>query len=207
MTAVLALLGCSNQPAVAAAVTHKAVDQALVAKEGIAVPGKLVRALHISDAAGEHILVVSALTGPSRKDPDYDKGRTDLDASYYSRSATRWVREWAIKDGVDCPVVDHEARFFPDQLSVTDLDKNGMAEVTVAYKIFCGGGIDEAVLKVILRQGEQKFAMRGTTRLEMPDGDSFGGAATYDKALSLPANAAFKKHIAAIRAKVVTTKY
>ena len=202
-----ALLLCGPLHAAPAAVAARPADKAQLREAGIAVPGKLVRALHITDGAGEHFLVLSSQTGPSHRQPEEADARTDLVAGYYSRGPSRWVREWAIMDGVDCPVLDHHALFFPGHVTVTDLDQNGMAEVTVAYKLFCGGGIDDDDLKVILRQGAQKFAMRGRTRSVMPGGETSGGEAAYDRLLSQPAYAAFKRHIASVRAQVVTVNF
>lgn len=202
-----ALLVWSPLHAAPAAVTARPADKAQLVKAGIAVAGNLVRAWHIADGAGDHLLVLSSKTGPSHQQPEEADARTDLVAGYYSRSASRWVREWAIMDGVDCPVLDHHALFFPGQVTITDLDNNGLAEVTVAYKMFCGGGIDDDDLKVIMRQGDQKFAMRGKTRAVMPSGETSGGEAVYDKLLSQPAYAVFKRHIEGVRAKVVTVKY
>lgn len=201
-----ALIGCGNRSATAA-VTAKPAEKALLTQAGISTTGKVVAALHIVDRAGEHLLVLTEKTGLAHSGPDSGNGRTDLNASYYVRSAATWAREWEIKDAVDCPGLDHIAQFFTQQVAVTDLDGNGVAEVTVPYKMFCGGGVDEATLKIILRQGKQKFAMRGTTRIEIPGETPFGGEATYDKALNAPANAAFKKHIEGIRAKVFVQKY
>lgn len=211
MTRLAMFAGMLMAPAMAIAtageVTVIPASQAVLDKAGIVMDGKLVAARKVRDRAGEHLLVLTQSSGPSRTQPDNRVERTDLAASYYSRGAARWTREWVVQDGVDCPSLDHTGEFFPDQLSVTDLDHNGMAEVTVAYKLFCGGGVDPAVLKVILRQGEQKFAMRGSTRIVIPGQPPLGGEAVYDKALSAPANAIFKQHISRVRARVVVEKY
>ena len=200
------LSGC-DRPAHAAPVSAKIADAALVEKQGVPVPGKLVRAMQVTDKVGEHLLVLATRTGPSQSPSRGKDERTDLNASLYIRRAGKWEREWAIQDAVDCPGLDHTASFFLEQLTVTDLDANGTAEITVPYKLFCGGGIDPATLKVIVRQGEQKFAVRGTTRIEVKGDAPFGGEAVFDKALSTPANAIFKNHIESVRAKVVVQKY
>ena len=203
-----ALLACSNPPAVAAPVGSSKADANFVRQQGIALQGELVTALSVTDKAGEHLLVLTQSTGPSQSTPRSGRAeRTDLYASYYLRASGKWAQQWTIRDFSDCPGLDHEAKFFPEDVSVTDLNKNGEAEVTVAYKLFCGGGIDESVLKVILREGEQKFAMRGTTIIQTPGNEPFGGEAVYDKSLEKPVNKAFKRHIAAVRDKVVVQKY
>lgn len=190
-----------------AQVTSKPIDGSTFARTRIGTPGTFVTGATVIDNAGEHILVLTQLTGPSLIEPGNANERTHLQAGYYSQSASKWVRGWTITDGVDCPGLDHTAQFFPKQVTVTDLDKNGMAEVTVAYKLFCGGGVDPATLKIIMRQGDQKFAMRGTTRIVVPGQAPFGGEANFDTSLSKPANAVFRRHIETVRMTVVTEKY
>ena len=130
--------------------------------------------------------------------------RIDLRATYYSESAKGWAEDWTIRDSVDCPELDSAAEFLPKGVTVTDLDRNGMAEVTVSYSMFCGGGVDPSELKVILRQGETKLALRGDTQVKVAEAPVRweGGANTPDKALSKPENAVFKRHLDKVWAQV-----
>lgn len=200
----LLLISAASLPA-HAAVQHAPVTPAFLKAERIAVPGKLVKAARIVDAGGEHILVVSLRTGTSSAEnatPGDDEERHELFASLYVRKANRWAREWLIQDENDCPIVDSSANFFPKYITVTDLDQNGIAEVTVPYKYFCGGGVDSSTLKVIMRQGAQKFAARGQTQLAGEPGMAYGGELVFDPSLSLKENAVFKAHLQFIRDKV-----
>ena len=102
------------------------------------------------------------------------------------------------RDGVDCPGLDVAAAFFAGAVAVTDLNGDGKAEVTVPYRFSCGGGVDSAQIKIILRDGPVKLSIRGQSRVELPDQAGFGGEHTHDKALLEPANAAFKQHLDAV---------
>ncbi|UOD28383.1 hypothetical protein INH39_23425 [Massilia violaceinigra] len=201
----LCLLLSSAAPLPAcAAVEHAPVTAAFLKTERIAVPGKLVNAARIVDAGGEHILVVSMRTGASTADnatPGNDEERYELSASLYARKANRWAREWLIEEVNDCPIIDSSANFFPKYITITDLDQNGIAEVTVPYKYFCNGGVDSSTLKVIMRQGAQKFAARGQTLVGTGD-TRFGGELVFDPSLSRKENAVFKAHLQFIRDKV-----
>lgn len=86
-------------------------------------------------------------------------------------------------------------------MTFTDIDEDGRLEVTVPYRMFCGGGIEPATLKVILRQGERKLAIRGQQAIRFPR-QTFGGEQTHDEALLAPRNAAFKRHLEAVWDKV-----
>ncbi|QEI04507.1 hypothetical protein FXN63_00675 [Pigmentiphaga aceris] len=171
-------------------------DAAFFASASFKPPAGLVEARQVLDISGRHILTLTRIEGPSREMPDPKRNeRFDLLVTYYEETPTGWQPAWTIKDGVDCPGLDGAAQFLSKGVTVTDLDRNGMAEVTVPYATFCGGGVDPAVLKVILRQGETKLALRGETELQFPGQPSMGGKNTPDKALLLPENAVFKRHL------------
>jgi len=172
------------------------VDAALLASLGITPTGTLAHARQVQDAGGRHVLVLTRTEGPSREMPDPNrKERIDLQATYYDESPTGWKQAWTIKEVVDCPGLDLAGKFLSKGVTVTDLDRNGVAEVTVPYMTFCGGGVDPGVLKVILRQGETKFALRGETELRLKGMAPAGGQYKPDKDLLLPANAVFKQHL------------
>lgn len=174
----------------------------------IPIVGDLVTSYGIVDRDGEHILVLTQKIGTSHIKENLARDeRIDLFAAYYKKTAKNWVQEWTLKDFTDCPGLDSGGGFFADFVTVTDLDNNGIAEITLPYKLSCGGGIDPSTLKIIMRQGREKFAMRGETRVETPGNEAFGGGAVYDNALLLPTNVVFKKHIDVVRKKVYIEKY
>ncbi|MDM5182041.1 hypothetical protein PO883_33240 [Massilia sp. DJPM01] len=189
---------------VAGALQTIPVAPGFLASERIPLRGTLVKAARIVDRAGEHLLVVTSRSGPSTA-PTATPGaleRFALFAALYTHKDKAWAQTWIIQDHVDCPGLDSSADFFPEYITVTDLDKNGMAEVTVPYKMSCGGGVDANELKVILRQGEQKLALRGTTLRNTRVSAPYGGEMTFDKALSLKENAVFKAHLTSLRDQV-----
>lgn len=196
----------------AAEVSSSNIGKSALLSEHIAVNGDIVTALTVQDKTGAHILVLSSARGPSRAQPSPGRvERIDLRASYYRKASTNgagsWTEEWTIKDGVDCPGLDVSAAFFAKQVTVTDLNNDGVAEVTVPYKMFCGGGVDSDTVKIILRQGAEKYALRGESLVRIPGQESFGGAYKADAALSLPRNAPYQKHLLAIWKQVYIRSY
>ncbi len=169
---------------VSQASTH--VDANFLATQHIAVQGDLVSAQRVTDKAGEHVLVLS------RKQAT---GAFKLNASYFTRGPTGWKQEWDIRDGVNCPGLDSDASFFPAATSFTDLNHNGRMEVTVSYRTFCGGGVDPYAIKVILRDGATKLAIRGESLVRFPGQPPFGGEHQHDRALLSLAYAAYKQHM------------
>jgi hypothetical protein len=176
----------------AAPPTFLPLDEKTWLQQGIKASGKVIKAGLVSDAVGEHLLVLS------EKSTTAKNGRVeryDLNASYYDRAANGWIVSWGIKDFVDCPGLDSTAAFFADATSISDIDQDGTAEVTVAYRMFCGGGIEPSTVKVILRQKDTKFAIRGESLIQLRGQPPFGGTSTPDKILLSPQNAAFKSHM------------
>ncbi|WP_431479142.1 M949_RS01915 family surface polysaccharide biosynthesis protein [Massilia eburnea] len=186
----LLVLAChSGQASDLAATTIPAAE---IGRLQVETSGKVVLGKKVSDALGEHILL---LTEKSLASQNGRIEHIELVATYYDLADGKWTPAWAIKDGVDCPGLDSAASFFADATTVTDLDKDGKAEVTVAYKTFCGGGVDPSTVKVILRQGKQKFALRGESLIKFKGQEAMGGTNKPDKALLDSDKAVFKRHM------------
>jgi hypothetical protein len=92
--------------------------------------------------------------------------------------------------------------FFAADVSFTDLNSDGRTEVTVPCHLFGGGGVDPHTVKVILREGSTKLAIRGASLMRHPGQQPFGGEHRHDKALLAPERAAYRKHMDAVWRKV-----
>jgi hypothetical protein len=184
------------------------VDPAWLAAQKIVSIGTVVSGLRIRDSNGEHVLVLARQAGPSPSRPK--SGRVEhieLRATFYVHAGAAWNPEWTIHDVVDCPNLDSAADFFPKAVTFTDLNSDGRVETTVAYHMFCGGGIDTHTVKVILREGATKLAIRGESRMFYPGQEAFGGEHQYDKALLQPDRAAYKRHMDRIWEAVSVFRY
>lgn len=180
-----------------------AIDAATLAAEAIRIDGELVGAWRIRDRDGEHLLVLTRKAGASPQKPQSARiEKIDLAAVYYRRHGDRWQHEWTIRDGSDCPGLDLEADFYTSDLAFTDVNGDGRTEVSVPYYLFCGGGIDPRTVKVILREGPTKLAVRGESRVTYPGQKPFGGEHQHDKALLAPERAAYKRHLDALWRRV-----
>ncbi|SFU83647.1 M949_RS01915 family surface polysaccharide biosynthesis protein [Pseudoduganella namucuonensis] len=148
------------------------------------------------DAKGEHLLVLDRKAMPAPTNPRSGRfGRIELNGTYHLRRPGRWTVEWKVHDFVDCRELDSEASFFKSAVSFTDLNNDGVTEVSLPYQLFCGGGVDSSTIKVVLREGPTKLAVRGESLVKLPGQAPFGGTHTFDRALLLPENAAYKRHL------------
>jgi hypothetical protein len=181
-----------------------AVDSAYLKNQGIPIIGQMVHAHKLKDLGGEHILALSRRDGLSMASPNRARiERIELLAAYHTRDHKgRWKQQWSIRDSTDCPGLDSEGDFFAGDVQFTDLNRDGIMEVTVPYHLFCGGGVDPRTVKVILRDGSTKLAIRGESELRFPGQPPIGGKHRHDKALLDPANSAFKRHLNAVWRKV-----
>lgn len=137
------------------------------------------------DGAGEHI-AGTAETGihvnPKFKH-ESDGQDAELFAYHYIKTSEGFKQLWKIYDYIkNCPV-DIEASFLGPPV-VTDLNKDGVAEIWIAYKTACHGDVSPVNLKIIMYEDIKKFAMRGRNKVDLGRGKTEGGNFLFDKAFN-----------------------
>lgn len=148
--------------------------------------GKIRNAVRWTDKQGEHI-VVTAETGKylSKKSENGEGMDADLSAQHFILKPGRSERTWVVNDRIkDCPL-DIQVAFIKNSFQVTDLDKNGVAEVWVMYKTACHGDLSPCDMKIIMYEGNQKYAMRGQNKVVYNEThESVGGEYKADEAFT-----------------------
>ena len=71
---------------------------------------------------------------------------------------------WKINDFVKDCEFDLETHFINEALTVTDLDENGVNEIWTMYRFGCKSDVSPWPLKLIMYEGNEKYAIRGETR-------------------------------------------
>ncbi|MCR5170499.1 MAG: hypothetical protein K6C33_08595 [Desulfovibrio sp.] len=100
---------------------------------------------------------------------------------------------WLVNDGVErCPA-DVDAHFAAKAPVTTDLDEDGLLEIWTGYVTRCAGDVSPKTLKIIMYEGRNKHAMRGTTLVEVEPGHFEGGTGEMDTAFRT-GPAAFRKY-------------
>lgn len=128
--------------------------------KAIKIRGKFVEAWKWNDKLGENLLLLSAtdITWNANE----DEQMIQLFAYQYCKKDTGYKILWKLNDIVEkCPV-DIIAEFIKGSASITDLDKNGIAETTVIYKLACRGDVSPADMKLIMHEDSIKYALRGS---------------------------------------------
>jgi hypothetical protein len=142
--------------------------------------GSLVQAFRWKDNSGDNVVVLSTEKGPSKNAPDGGYSDGALYAYHYLIAGDSLKQTWRVSDFVkECPV-DMFLNFVEKSFAVTDLNKDGTAEVWIMYKVSCQGDVSPVPMKIIMYQDNKKFAVRGTTRVKLSPDKYMGGGFVFD---------------------------
>jgi hypothetical protein len=154
-----------------------------------AIPKSITYKGHVVDAAkyshndGEHIIFTTETGITNSKGIDNDGLREAALYAYdYKLDDLKYTLTWKLYDFVEPCGLDIAAEYLPNTFAVTDIDKDGVAEIWLMYKTTCTGDVSPAILKIIMYQGNKKHAMRGETKVKLPGETSYGGKYTFDAA-------------------------
>jgi len=159
--------------------------------------GTVIEALKWTDVNGENILL-QAVTGHFNwKDYDTDSSdymmqdKSELYAYLFQKSNSdkTYNRKWKVYDYTECFGVDWFTGFVPKATTITDLNTNGIAEITLPYVSICRGGMDPGLMKIIMYEGTTKYALRGSTMLMCNSEHPYGGV--YKPSANLKSNKIF----------------
>jgi hypothetical protein len=144
--------------------------------------GNIVQAIRWTDNSGDNIVILTVTDKTQSKNAP-DDGYSDgaLYAYHYLLSGDSSKQTWKVYDNVkECPV-DMFLYFVDKTFSVTDLNKDGKAEVWMMYKVSCQGDVSPIPMKIIMYQDNKKFAVRGTTRVKVSATEYMGGEYSFDE--------------------------
>lgn len=136
-----------------------------------------VQSVHYRDHEGEGLLVLSRNDDQVRdEETDQDVDRVQLSATLYGRQDDDSFKpRWKIENDTTCAGLDLDVGFYTDVSGVSDLNNDGLAELTVASHAFCGGGVDPLELHVELREGQASYAINGQSLIAIEGEEPFGG--------------------------------
>ncbi|MDH7463905.1 hypothetical protein QEG73_21565 [Chitinophagaceae bacterium 26-R-25] len=143
--------------------------------------GHIVDAVKWTDSLGLNYAITTETGKHPSKGPDNEGFR---DAALY---AYRYVVRndstklaWRIYDYNEACEFDVDVFFLAKTFAVTDLDNNGVAEVWVMYRNACESDISPATLKIIMYEGNKKYALRGESQVQGSEKDYYGGTYKLD---------------------------
>ena len=153
--------------------------------------GKIKNAIKWSDKMGLNI-VITTETGiyeSSKFTHENDGGDAELFAYHFKKLNGSFKQTWKVYDFIsDCPV-DIVAKYIDNTFKITDLNNNGIAEIWLMYKTVCHGDVSPSDMKIIMYEGNQKYAIRGENKVMHGIDDNgnkmyFGGEYIIDKSFT-----------------------
>lgn len=137
--------------------------------------GTVVESLTWKDAVGENILIHS-ITGDykwMKTKPTADKGGGNLDDKsevfvYFfqkTKDDLEFKLKWRIYDFTECVDQAIYSGFIKIATTITDLDKDGVSEISVPYLLICRERRTPGKMKIIMYEGDKKYALRGNSAI------------------------------------------
>ena len=124
--------------------------------------GKMQDAWQWTDKLGDNIFITSYVAPYEHKDEFGQENQSSgLYAFHYVKKNSDYTLLWKMNDGVEDCSVDLTCEFMKGAATVTDLDKNGVAETKVQYALACRGDVSPAYMKLIMHEDTIKYALRG----------------------------------------------
>lgn len=204
-TAATAATAAPAQPAAGGFAVLPALPGSETDGLGIREPLKLV---HYRDTAGEGLLVLTRTdTRTHDADSDQDMDVATLTATLYGRATADapFVQRWQSESPTECEGLDLDAGYFLDQVGASDLDADGVAELTLASHSFCGGGVDPQQIVIELRRDNDVYRIDGESLVTI-EGDAPFGGERQDSASYKDAPPLFQKHMDAVWKAVYTRR-
>jgi hypothetical protein len=134
------------------------------------IKGIIIDGASFKDAEGENYVVLTELDN-GEKNGTQNK---TIYAYCFTKQDKAFVQKWLVQDNISGCEVDATCEFLPGSLSITDVDSNKIAETSFLYQLSCKGDVSPHSKKMIMYQGADKFAIRGSTILQTPAGTEGG---------------------------------
>lgn len=152
--------------------------------------GKVMGGAKWKDANGENLLIVTESEIQNTKDKEGNPAVTkDLFAYNYIVKSDGSTVLWQINDFIKDCAFDLSLNLNANSLTITDLNNNGIGESTFLYRMSCKSDVSPDDLKLMMHEGKEKYALRGTTQIKykangkmISDGGDYKVDSSFDKA-------------------------
>lgn len=156
------------------------IDSTKIPKE-IKYSGHITNSVKWTDSLGLNYVLATETGEYLIKDKNGDEFKNaELYVYHYVLKGDSLKLLWRIYDfNKDCGF-DLYVSFIDKTFKVTDLDKNGIAEVWVMYENQCTSDVSPAPTKIIMYEGNKKYAIRGENKVKISEKEFVGGQYTLD---------------------------
>ena len=142
----------------------------------IKVTGTLQEVWKWKDKMGDNLLITSSVIPYEDKNKNEygEVGYTgELYAAHYAGMNGNYQPIWSISEAEKSCPFDVTCEFIRDAISITDLDADLVAEITVQYKLACRSDVSPAVMKLAMYEDGTKYGLKGLMWLATSPDDKF----------------------------------
>jgi hypothetical protein len=144
--------------------------------------GKVIQSLKWIDKAGENLIVTSETGYFHNQTSKYDDANdAEIYAYHYIIKDRLATQTWQLYDyQKDC---DYEvyAGYIKNTFQITDLNKNGIGEVWLVYKLNCYEEMSPYTMKIVMYEGDKRYTLIGKNKVKTIDKGLIGGEFAFDK--------------------------
>ncbi len=153
---------------------------------GLKLDGEIVHGETWTDNRGENMLV---FTEKQTYDDEVEGpafSEYALHVYHYIKNVGKYELQGEEKDAQGDCGFENRARFMEEAVTITDLDKNGHAEMTFVYRLGCSSEASPDDLRLIMYENDKKFTISGNTNVRINANLELGGemktSADFDNA-------------------------
>lgn len=138
--------------------------------------GKLDEAWQWTDKLGENIIITSFVEPYDDKEKNEygEEGQSArLYAAQYVKKVGIYLLLWNNDDREKSCPFDITCRFIKDATTITDLDKDGVAETKIQYRLACRSDVSPAEMKLIMHEDAAQYYLQGIGWVKASEEDRF----------------------------------
>ena len=161
--------------------------------KGIKFSGQITNSAKWTDSFGVHYVLTTETGEYFSKDKENNEVKNaELFVYHYISKGDSIKLIWKIYDHNKNCEFDVFTKFIDKAFKVTDLDKNGIAEVWVMYENQCTSDVSPGPTKIIMYEGNKKYAIRGENKVKISENNFIGGRYALDENFKI-GNTLFKQ--------------
>ncbi|MFA7359415.1 MAG: hypothetical protein WC139_00110 [Candidatus Kapaibacterium sp.] len=150
--------------------------------------GKIAASASWKDKNGLNVLLITETKDKKVRDEKMDGKYLEQEAAYSKeffgyqflvRGDTAELL-WKIQDLIKECEADLTLDYITNSLSVTDINKNGIGESTFLYTLGCRSDVSPLGYKLLMHEGKDKYAIRGTRLIIVEGAKPYGGEMKAD---------------------------
>ena len=148
--------------------------------DDIGYQGDLIKACRYTDKTGESLVILTETEVLAWEDEGDYISTKGLYAYRFLKVNEQWEEVWRVYD-MECECINYPVvEFVKKAFSITDLDKDGVAEIWLMYIKSCHGDVSPNNMYLRMYAGEEVYTMTGETLLVFSDEYSVGGEYVMD---------------------------